>query len=103
MLFFEVKIIFFWCAGNFLLIAHYKLLPPYGVSFATFWWKFCSVLQEKNFKRTLQTFATLWRKFCCVLLSSVIFLKRSTKVCCIFLGVCVCVSMDNSRLLSKTL
>jgi len=26
------------------LIAQYKLLPPYGTSFATFWWKFFSVL-----------------------------------------------------------
>jgi hypothetical protein len=64
----------------------YKLLPPYGTSFAALRWKFCSVLQEKNFERTVQTFSALWRKFCCVLPSYVKFLKRITKVCCIFLG-----------------
>jgi hypothetical protein len=61
---FEVKMKFFWCAlqifwyaGKNFFIAKYKLLPPYGASFATFWLKFCSVLQEKNLEHAVQTFA----------------------------------------------
>jgi len=56
-----------------------KFLPTYGASFAAF-----------------------WREFCHVLPFYVKFLKRSTKVCCIFLGVCVCKSLSmGSLLLSK--
>ncbi len=62
----------------------YKLLLPFGKSF---------VFQEKKFERVVQTFVALLREFCCLLVwvlrflpSNVKFLKRSTKVCCIFLG-----------------
>jgi len=91
MKFFWCAVQIFWCAGKFFFSSPYKLLP-----------QVCCLL--------VQVFVALWceDKFCRlmarVLLPYVKFLKHSTKVCCIFLGVggwwCKSLSMD-SLLLSK--
>jgi len=72
-------------------------LPPFSVSFCR--------LMVRVLPYDGASFGALWHKFCrlmaCVLPPYVKFLKRSTKVCCIFLGgVCKSFSMD-SLLLSK--
>jgi len=44
---FEVQLLFFWCAEQKKnLSAQYKLLPPYGASFATFWREFCHLMKR---------------------------------------------------------
>ncbi len=77
--FFAVQMILFWCVGKkfwlhstnfcrkfavfwskFLPLLMVRVLPPFGGSFAAFWWEFCRLM---------------WK-----------FLTRSTKVCCRFLG-----------------
>jgi len=94
MLFFAVHLIFFWCAVHI-----------FGVQEKKFW--ACSTNFCRKFCHLMSEFCSLKSKFCrlmaLVLLPYVKFLKRSTKVCYIFLGVCMCKSLSmDSLLLSKT-
>ena len=57
--------LFFWCAEQKNLSAQYKLLLPYGASFAALWHKFCCLMaqvlpQYKLLPPYGASFAALW-------------------------------------------
>jgi hypothetical protein len=73
--YFCLKCYFFGVQNKKILSAQYKLLPPYGTSFAAFWREFCHLMKQ-FFLPNGTSFAALW--------PSTKKTGHSTKVCCFF-------------------